>query len=76
MRFRKAKRLEASIPFAAGGTVDIVARDLDKKLSKEFGQIINLDNYGSAGGTTATAMLAHAPPDGHTLIVLHQGLAL
>lgn len=62
-------------PFAAGGTVDIVARLIGTKLSKELGQSIIVDNHGGAGGTIATAMLAHAPPDGYTLMVHHQGLA-
>ncbi len=62
-------------PFAAGGTVDIVARLLVQKIGLEFGQTFIVDNRGGAGGRIATAMLAHAAPDGYTLMVQHMGLA-
>ncbi|MDB5762888.1 MAG: hypothetical protein JWQ21_1883 [Herminiimonas sp.] len=62
-------------PFASGGTVDIVARIVGQKLGRELGQSVIVDNRGGAGGTIATAMLAHAAPDGYTLMVHHQGLA-
>ncbi|MFL6716776.1 MAG: Bug family tripartite tricarboxylate transporter substrate binding protein [Burkholderiaceae bacterium] len=70
-----ARPITVLAPFAAGGTVDIVARLVGNKLSKELGQSIIVDNRGGAGGTIATAMLAHAVPDGYTLMVHHQGLA-
>lgn len=62
-------------PFAAGGTVDIVARLLVQKMGVELGQAFIVDNRGGAGGRIATAMLAHAAPDGYTLMVQHMGLA-
>ncbi|HSI57758.1 MAG TPA: tripartite tricarboxylate transporter substrate binding protein [Ideonella sp.] len=62
-------------PFAAGGTVDIVARIIGQKLSQDLGQSFLVDNRGGAGGTIATGMLAHATPDGYTLMVHHVGLA-
>ena len=62
-------------PFAAGGTVDIVARLVGIKLGKELGQSIVVENRGGAGGTIATGMLARAAPDGHTLMIHHQGMA-
>lgn len=62
-------------PFAAGGTVDIVARIIGQKLSRELGQQFLIENRGGAGGSIATAMLAHAAPDGYTLMVQHMGLA-
>jgi tripartite-type tricarboxylate transporter receptor subunit TctC len=63
------------VPFAAGGTVDIVARLLGAKLAEELGQPIIVDNRGGAGGTIATALLAKSPGDGYTLMTMHQGLA-
>jgi tripartite-type tricarboxylate transporter receptor subunit TctC len=51
-------------PFAAGGTVDIVARIICHKLSQELGQSFIVDNKGGAGGTIATAMLARAVSKG------------
>jgi tripartite-type tricarboxylate transporter receptor subunit TctC len=63
------------VPFAAGGTVDIVARLLGAKLAEELGQPFVVENKGGAGGTIAAAMLAKSPGDGYTLMMMHQGLA-
>jgi tripartite-type tricarboxylate transporter receptor subunit TctC len=70
-----AKPVTVLAPFAAGGTVDIVARIVGNKLSKELGQPIIVENRGGAGGTIAAGMLARAAPDGYTLMVNHQGMA-
>jgi tripartite-type tricarboxylate transporter receptor subunit TctC len=69
-----AKPVTILAPFAAGGTVDLVARVLAVKLQRELGQPFVVDNRGGAGGTIATAMLARAAPDGYTLMVHHMGL--
>jgi tripartite-type tricarboxylate transporter receptor subunit TctC len=63
------------VPFAAGGTVDIVARLLGVRLGEELGQPFIVENKGGAGGTIAAAMLAKSPGDGYTLMMMHQGLA-
>jgi len=62
------------VPFAPGGSVDIVARVVGLKLSEDLGQPIVVENKSGAGGTIATAMLAKSPADGYTLMVMHQGL--
>src|SRR6266542_3026439 len=63
------------VPFAPGGSVDIVARVVGLKLSEDLGQPIVVENKSGAGGTIATAMLAKSPADGYTLMMMHQGLA-
>jgi tripartite-type tricarboxylate transporter receptor subunit TctC len=63
------------VPFAAGGTVDIVTRIVGQRLSQELGQPFVVDDHGGAAGTIATAMLARSAPDGQTLLVHHMGLA-
>jgi tripartite-type tricarboxylate transporter receptor subunit TctC len=63
------------VPFAPGGTVDIVARFVGNKLGEELGQPFVVENRAGAGGTIATAMLAKSPGDGYTLMTMHQGLA-
>ncbi|MGO4329930.1 Bug family tripartite tricarboxylate transporter substrate binding protein [Cupriavidus sp. 2TAF22] len=69
-----AKPVTILAPFAAGGTVDLVARVLAVKLGRELGQPFVVDNRGGAGGTIATAMLARAAPDGYTVMIHHMGL--
>jgi tripartite-type tricarboxylate transporter receptor subunit TctC len=70
-----ARPVRMLVPFAAGGTVDIVARLLGAKLAEALGQPFIIENRGGAGGTIATAMLAKSPGDGYTLMTMHQGLA-
>ena len=70
-----ARPVRMLVPFAAGGTVDIVARLVGAKLAEELGQPFVVENRGGAAGTIATAMLAKSPGDGYTLMTMHQGLA-
>jgi len=55
---------------AAGGSNDVFARALSKPLQAVLGVPIVVENKPAAGGILANAILAKAPPDGHTLVVL------
>jgi tripartite-type tricarboxylate transporter receptor subunit TctC len=57
------------VPFAAGGTTDILARIVGEELSKRLGQQIVIDNRPGAGGNTGTAAVAKAEADGYTLVM-------
>jgi tripartite-type tricarboxylate transporter receptor subunit TctC len=57
------------VPFAAGGTTDILARALGERLSVALGQPVVIDNRGGAGGTVAGEAFARSEPDGHALLV-------
>jgi tripartite-type tricarboxylate transporter receptor subunit TctC len=62
------------VPFAPGGTTDVVARIVGAKLSQEFGQQFFIENKGGAGGVLGADMVAKAPPDGYTVLLFHIGL--
>lgn len=57
------------VPFAAGGTTDILARVVAAKMSEEFGQQFIVENKTGAGGNIAAEFVAKAEPDGYTFVV-------
>lgn len=64
------------VPFAPGGTSDLMGRVVGAKLGEALGTTVVVDNRGGAGGTLGAALAAQAPADGYTLVVPHVGLAV
>jgi tripartite-type tricarboxylate transporter receptor subunit TctC len=58
------------IPFAAGGSNDLVGRAIGKKLTEAWGQPVVVENRAGAGGMIGTAAVATAAPDGYTLLLV------
>src|SRR5919204_666434 len=67
------KPIRLVVPFAPGGSSSIVARSFALEMSKALGQEMYVENKGGGGGNLAMADVAHADPDGYTLIIGHVG---
>jgi tripartite-type tricarboxylate transporter receptor subunit TctC len=61
------------VPFAPGGTSEIVARTVANELTKQLGQTVFVENKGGGAGIPAMQEVAKSAPDGHTIIMGHVG---
>ncbi len=68
-----SKPIRFLVPFAPGGTSEIVARSVAAELTKQLGQTVYVENKPGGAGVTAMQEAKNAAPDGHTIILTHVG---
>jgi len=61
--------IKVIVPFTPGSATDIVARVVFNQVSQQIGQAVVVENRGGGGTTIGSAFVAHADPDGYTLLV-------
>jgi tripartite-type tricarboxylate transporter receptor subunit TctC len=67
------RQITIVVPFAAGGTTDIVARILADHMTRTLGQQIVVENVTGAGGTVGVTRVMKSAPDGYTLLMGNLG---
>jgi tripartite-type tricarboxylate transporter receptor subunit TctC len=68
-----SEAVKVVVPFSPGGSTDAVPRILAQKLSQKWGQPVVIENRPGAAGSTGAGMVAHASPDGYTLLSVPAG---
>lgn len=69
-----ARQVTITVPYAAGGPTDAIARILGDHMGRSLGQTFVVDNASGAGGTIAADKVAKAASDGYTLLIHHLAL--
>jgi tripartite-type tricarboxylate transporter receptor subunit TctC len=64
-----SRPLRIIVPFAPGGSADLLTRIMGQHMTESLGQAVITDNRPAAGGIAGTDLVAKAPPDGHTLLL-------
>jgi tripartite-type tricarboxylate transporter receptor subunit TctC len=71
-----SKTVRLVVPFTPGGGNDIAARFVAQRLNEAFGESAVVDNRAGAGSTIGTDIVAKSAPDGYTLLVVHNAIAI
>ena len=57
------------VPFAPGGSSDMLSRMIGQRLTESLGQVVVVDNRPAAGGTVGSDLVAKSQPDGYTMLL-------
>jgi tripartite-type tricarboxylate transporter receptor subunit TctC len=68
-----SKSITMIVPFAAGGSSDVIARLVGEEMGKILGQRVINENMGGAGGAIALSRVARAEPNGYTIVIGNSG---
>jgi tripartite-type tricarboxylate transporter receptor subunit TctC len=68
-----SKSIRFVVPFAPGGTSEVVARSVAAEMTKQLGQTVYVENKPGGAGVTAMQEVARSAPDGYTIILTHVG---
>lgn len=71
-----AKPVRMVVPFAPGGSTDVLARMLGQKLAERWGQAVVIENRAGAGGNLGADAVAKSPADGYTLLMASGSIAI
>jgi tripartite-type tricarboxylate transporter receptor subunit TctC len=71
-----ARTINMVVGFAAGGSADVIARQVSQRLSDRIGRNIIIENRGGAAGNIAAKLVSNAAPDGYTLLATTSSLAV
>ncbi len=64
------------VPFPPGGAMDVIARTMSESVSRTLGQPVVVENRAGAGGNIGATYAAGAAPDGHTIMIAANGMAV
>jgi tripartite-type tricarboxylate transporter receptor subunit TctC len=74
--FRPTRTVTIVVPYSPGGGTDVVGRLMAKALEEMWGQTVIVDNRTGGSGSVGAAIVARAPPDGHTMVLAVSGIAI